>query len=57
MVIEIIASYVLKSNEMTMKTYFTLMIFVPLLSATAGNVAGADADRAAGQCLAADRAY
>ena len=38
MFIEIIASYVLKSNEMTMRTYFTLMIFVPLLSATAGNV-------------------
>jgi len=38
MVIEIVASYVLKSNEMTMRTYFTLMIFVPLLSATAGNV-------------------
>ena len=38
MCIEIVASYILKSNEMTMRTYFTLMIFVPLLSATAGNV-------------------
>jgi magnesium transporter len=38
MCIEIVASIVLKANEMTMQQYFTLMIFVPLLSATAGNV-------------------
>jgi magnesium transporter len=38
MCIEIAASVILKGNEMTMQRYFTLMIFVPLLSATAGNV-------------------
>ena len=38
MVIEIIASFVLKSNEGTSQKYFTLVIFMPLLSATAGNI-------------------
>jgi magnesium transporter len=38
MVIEIIASYVLKGNEAAFKRYETLIIFVPLLSATAGNI-------------------
>ena len=38
MVIEIIASYVLKGNEAAFQKYSTLIIFVPLLSATAGNI-------------------
>ena len=38
MVIEIIASKVLEGNQTTHQKYFTLMIFVPLLSATAGNI-------------------
>jgi magnesium transporter len=38
MVIEIIASFVLKSNEGAFQKYSTLIIFVPLLSATAGNI-------------------
>jgi magnesium transporter len=38
MVIEIIASKVLEGNQTTGQQYFTLMIFVPLLSATAGNI-------------------
>ncbi len=38
MVIEIIASFVLKSNESAFQKYSTLIIFVPLLSATAGNI-------------------
>lgn len=38
MVIEVFASFVLKSNEKTFQTYSTLIIFVPLLSATAGNI-------------------
>jgi magnesium transporter len=38
MVIEIIASFVLKDNESAFRRYSTLIIFVPLLSATAGNI-------------------
>jgi len=38
MVIEIVASFVLKGNEATFEKYKTLIIFVPLLSATAGNI-------------------
>jgi magnesium transporter len=38
MVIEIIASFVLKGNEAVFQKYSTLIIFVPLLSATAGNI-------------------
>lgn len=38
MVIEIVASFVLKSNELAFQKYSTLIIFVPLLSATAGNI-------------------
>ena len=38
MFIEIIASYVLKQNEGAFQKYSTLIIFVPLLSATAGNI-------------------
>jgi magnesium transporter len=38
MLIEIVASFVLKNNEGTMKEFTTLFIFVPLLSATAGNI-------------------
>ncbi|WP_099225939.1 magnesium transporter, partial [Flavobacterium psychrophilum] len=38
MVIEIIASKVLEGNQTSVQEYFTLMIFVPLLSATAGNI-------------------
>jgi magnesium transporter len=38
MVIEIIASFALKSNEAAFQKYSTLIIFVPLLSATAGNI-------------------
>lgn len=38
MVIEVIASFVLKDNESAFQRYSTLIIFVPLLSATAGNI-------------------
>ncbi|SHL30838.1 magnesium transporter [Flavobacterium saccharophilum] len=38
MVIEIVASFVLKGNEDVFKLHSTLIIFVPLLSATAGNI-------------------
>ncbi|MDX6180842.1 magnesium transporter [Flavobacterium sp. Fl-77] len=38
MVIEIVASFVLKGNESVFKIHSTLIIFVPLLSATAGNI-------------------
>lgn len=38
MIIEIIASKVLEGNQSSMQPYYTLMIFVPLLSATAGNI-------------------
>jgi magnesium transporter len=38
MFIEIIASFVLKNNEAAFQKYSTLIIFVPLLSATAGNI-------------------
>ena len=38
MLIEIIASYVLKHNEIAFQKFTTLIIFVPLLSATAGNI-------------------
>ncbi|RZJ28006.1 MAG: magnesium transporter, partial [Flavobacterium sp.] len=38
MVIELLASLVLKENETSAQQYSTLIIFVPLLSATAGNI-------------------
>lgn len=38
MIIEIIASFVIKDNENAFDHYKTLIIFVPLLSATAGNI-------------------
>ncbi|TDD99581.1 magnesium transporter [Flavobacterium cellulosilyticum] len=38
MIIEIVASFVLKGNEGVFQKYSTLIIFVPLLSATAGNI-------------------
>ena len=38
MVIELIASLVLKHNETSQQQFSTLIIFVPLLSATAGNI-------------------
>ena len=38
MVIEIVASFVLKGNEDMFEKFSTLVIFVPLLSATAGNI-------------------
>ncbi len=38
MIIEIVASFVLKNNEDAFLKYSTLIIFVPLLSATAGNI-------------------
>ena len=38
MVIEIVASFILKGNESAFQKYTTLIIFVPLLSATAGNI-------------------
>lgn len=38
MLIEIVASIVLKHNENAFQKYTTLFIFVPLLSATAGNI-------------------
>jgi magnesium transporter len=38
MFIELIASYVIKGNETTSQKFYTLIIFMPLLSATAGNI-------------------
>jgi magnesium transporter len=38
MIIEVVASFVLKGNESVFQKYSTLIIFVPLLSATAGNI-------------------
>ncbi|RYG50345.1 MAG: magnesium transporter, partial [Chitinophagaceae bacterium] len=38
MVIELIASVVLKDNETAFRKYETLILFIPLLSATAGNI-------------------
>lgn len=38
MLIELIASYVIKGNEATSQKFYTLIIFMPLLSATAGNI-------------------
>lgn len=38
MLIELVASYVLKGNEATSQSFYTLIIFMPLLSATAGNI-------------------
>ena len=38
MLIELVASYVLKGNEATSQEFYTLIIFMPLLSATAGNI-------------------
>lgn len=38
MLVEIIASYILKGNEVAFHKFETLIIFVPLLSATAGNI-------------------
>jgi magnesium transporter len=38
MFIELIASYVIKGNEATSQKFYTLIIFMPLLSATAGNI-------------------
>jgi len=38
MVIEIVASFIIKDNESAFEQYKTLIIFVPLLSATAGNI-------------------
>jgi magnesium transporter len=38
MLIELIASYVIKGNEGITKDHYTLIIFMPLLSATAGNI-------------------
>ncbi len=38
MFIELVASLVLKENETSAQQYSTLIIFVPLLSATAGNI-------------------
>jgi magnesium transporter len=38
MLIELIASYVIKGNEGLTKFHYTLIIFMPLLSATAGNI-------------------
>ena len=38
MAIELVASFVLKGNESAFDQYKTLIIFVPLLSATAGNI-------------------
>ena len=38
MVIELVAAGVLKSNEEAFKRFETLILFVPLLSATAGNI-------------------
>jgi magnesium transporter len=38
MFIELIASYFLKGNELTFQKYTSLIIFMPLLSATAGNI-------------------
>lgn len=38
MIIELIASLVLKENQTSVQQFSTLIIFVPLLSATAGNI-------------------
>ncbi len=38
MLIELVASQVLKHNQVTSEKFFTLIIFMPLLSATAGNI-------------------
>ncbi len=38
MVIELVASLVLKENQTSVQQFSTLIIFVPLLSATAGNI-------------------
>ena len=38
MLIELVASYVLKGNEGISQKFYTLIIFMPLLSATAGNI-------------------
>ncbi len=38
MLIELIASYVIKGNEANSQKFYTLIIFMPLLSATAGNI-------------------
>ena len=38
MLIELVAAQVLKHNESAFQKYYTLFIFVPLLSATAGNI-------------------
>lgn len=38
MLIELLASQVLKHNQVTSEKFFTLIIFMPLLSATAGNI-------------------
>lgn len=38
MVIELVASFALKTNENAFEKFKTLIIFVPLLSATAGNI-------------------
>ena len=38
MLIEVVASFVLKENQSAFRRYETLIIFVPLLSATAGNI-------------------
>ena len=38
MLIELVASFVLKGNQNAFRKYETLIIFVPLLSATAGNI-------------------
>ena len=51
MFIEFFASFILKDNEHAFKAYTTLIIFVPLLSATAGNI-GAQASALVVQGLA-----
>lgn len=51
MFIEFFASFILKGNEEAFHTYHTLIIFVPLLSATAGNI-GAQASALVVQGLA-----
>lgn len=51
MFIEFFASFILKGNEEAFHTYQTLIIFVPLLSATAGNI-GAQASALVVQGLA-----
>lgn len=51
MFIEFFASFILKDNEHAFRSYTTLIIFVPLLSATAGNI-GAQASALVVQGLA-----